>query len=129
MSRTLIAGNWKMNGLKAGISQIEAVAVAVGAGRDDVTALLCLPATLVALGSAAKGHSALRIGGETCHPNEKGAHTGDISAEMLADAGASHVIVGHSERRTDHAETDKVVKAKAEAEKLAALATASVFSS
>ncbi|MBU1289127.1 MAG: triose-phosphate isomerase [Alphaproteobacteria bacterium] len=115
MSRTLIAGNWKMNGLRDGLSQIEAVAVAVGAGKEGVTALLCLPATLVALGAAATGHSALRIGGETCHPNEKGAHTGDISAEMLADAGASHVIVGHSERRADHGETDSVVASQAKA--------------
>lgn len=104
-----------MNGLRAGLSQIEAVAVAVGAGKEGVTALLCLPATLVALGAAATGHSALRIGGETCHPNEKGAHTGDISAEMLADAGASHVIVGHSERRADHGETDSVVASQAKA--------------
>jgi len=113
MSRTLIAGNWKMNGLKASLSQVEAVAAAVGGGAADVTALLCLPATLVALGSARADGSALRIGGETCHHNVKGAHTGDISAEMLVDAGASHVIVGHSERRADHAETDAVVSAQA----------------
>ena len=115
MSRTLIAGNWKMNGLRESLSQVEAVAAAVGAGEASVTALLCLPATLVALGHAAAADSALRIGGETCHPNEKGAHTGDISAEMLKDAGASHVIVGHSERRADHGETDSVVAAQAAA--------------
>ena len=115
MSRTLIAGNWKMNGLRESLSQVEAVAAAVGAGEASVTALLCLPATLVALGRAAAGDSALRIGGETCHPNAKGAHTGDISAEMLKDAGASHVIVGHSERRADHGETDSVVAAQAAA--------------
>jgi len=115
MSRTLIAGNWKMNGLRESLSQVEAVAAAVGTGEASVTALLCLPATLVALGRTAAGDSALRIGGETCHPNAKGAHTGDISAEMLADAGASHVIVGHSERRADHGETDSVVAAQASA--------------
>jgi triosephosphate isomerase len=121
MSRTLIAGNWKMNGLKASLSQVEAVAAAVGGGDAEVTALLCLPATLVAHGSACAAGSALRIGGETCHQNAKGAHTGDISAEMLADAGASHVIVGHSERRADHAETDGVVSAQASAALAASL--------
>ena len=121
MSRTLIAGNWKMNGLRESLSQVEAVAAAVGAGEASVTALLCLPATLVALGRTAAGNSALRIGGETCHPNEKGAHTGDISAEMLKDAGACHVIVGHSERRADHGETDSVVAAQASAARRAGL--------
>lgn len=121
MSRALIAGNWKMNGLKASLSQVEAVAAAVGSGHGDVTALLCLPATLVAAGSESAGGTALRIGGETCHHNVKGAHTGDISAEMLADAGASHVIVGHSERRADHGESDAVVSAQASAALAASL--------
>ena len=77
--------------------------------------LVCPPATLVmAVADAVKG-SGLLVGGEDCHAKASGAHTGDVSAEMLRDAGASHVIVGHSERRTDHGETDAVVRAKAEA--------------
>ncbi|WP_035613526.1 triose-phosphate isomerase [Hyphomonas johnsonii] len=115
MSRTLIAGNWKMNGLRSGLAQVEAVQTAIGDGNQGVTALLCVPATLVYLASEAASGSALKIGGETCHPAEKGAHTGDISAEMLADAGASHVIVGHSERRADHGESDEIVAAQASA--------------
>jgi triosephosphate isomerase (TIM) len=121
MSRVLIAGNWKMNGLKASLSQVQAVAAAVGSGHADVTALLCLPATLVAAGRQSAGATALRIGGQTCHHNVKGAHTGDISAQMLADAGASHVIVGHSERRADHGERDALVSAQASAALAASL--------
>ena len=120
MARTrqpLIAGNWKMNGLKA-----DALALARGvaegvkrAGWRDREVLVCPPATLVmAVAEAVKGSGVL-VGGEDCHAKANGAHTGDISAEMLRDAGASHVIVGHSERRTDHGETDAVVRAKAEA--------------
>ncbi|MFN3400928.1 MAG: triose-phosphate isomerase, partial [Ferrovibrio sp.] len=78
-------------------------------------ALLCLPATLIALAAGVADGSGLQIGGETCHPKEKGAHTGDISAEMLKDAGAAYVITGHSERRTDHGETDARVSAQSEA--------------
>jgi triosephosphate isomerase len=115
--RPLIAGNWKMNGLKA-----DALALATGiadgvkqAGWNDREVLICPPATLVmAVAEAVKGSGVL-VGGEDCHAKASGAHTGDISAEMLRDAGASHVIVGHSERRTDHGETDAVVRAKAEA--------------
>ncbi|MEE2920628.1 triose-phosphate isomerase [Hyphomonas sp.] len=115
MTRTLIAGNWKMNGLKASLGEIRDAAAGVGQGKAGVEALLCVPATLLALAAEAVHGSALKIGGETCHPAESGAHTGDISAEMLADAGASHVIVGHSERRTDHGETNEIVAAQAEA--------------
>lgn len=115
--RPLIAGNWKMNGLRA-----DALALAKGvaegvrqAGRTDREVLVCPPATLLmAVAEAVKGSGVL-VGGEDCHAKASGAHTGDVSAEMLKDAGASHVIVGHSERRTDHAETDAVVRAKAEA--------------
>jgi triosephosphate isomerase len=115
--RPLIAGNWKMNGLKA-----DALALAKGvadgvkqAGWSDRELLICPPATLVmAVAEAVRGSGVL-VGGEDCHAKASGAHTGDISAEMLRDAGASHVIVGHSERRTDHGETDAVVRAKAEA--------------
>jgi triosephosphate isomerase len=120
MARTripLIAGNWKMNGLKAdGLALAQAVAAGVKqAGWTDREVLVCPPATLImAVAEATKG-SGLLIGGEDCHAKASGAHTGDISAEMLKDAGASHVIVGHSERRSDHAETDAVVRVKAEA--------------
>jgi len=113
----LIAGNWKMNGLRA---EALALAKAVGDGVKqaawkDREVLVCPPATLVmAVAEAVKG-SGLLVGGEDCHAKASGAHTGDISAEMLKDAGASHVIVGHSERRTDHGEGDEVVRAKAEA--------------
>jgi len=115
--RPLIAGNWKMNGLRA-----DALALARGvadgvrsAGWSDREVLVCPPATLlVAVAEAVKGSGVL-VGGQNCHANQNGAHTGDISAEMLRDAGASHVIVGHSERRTDCGETDAIVRAKAEA--------------
>ncbi|MFN3890528.1 MAG: triose-phosphate isomerase [Beijerinckiaceae bacterium] len=111
--RPLVAGNWKMNGLKSALGEIEAMA----AGYDDalqarIDLLVCPPATLTAAAAAAaKGRIA--IGGQDCHAKGSGAHTGDISAEMLADAGAAYVIVGHSERRADHAESDSAVKAKA----------------
>jgi triosephosphate isomerase len=120
MARTripLIAGNWKMNGLRAdALALAQAVATGVKQGGwKDREVLVCPPATLVmAVAEAVKG-SGLLVGGEDCHAKANGAHTGDISAEMLKDAGASHVIVGHSERRSDHAETDAVVRAKAEA--------------
>ena len=83
--------------------------------RSDVDGLICPPATLLAACVAAAGQGGLLIGGQDCHANVSGAHTGDVSAEMLADAGARYVIVGHSERRTDHGESDASVKAKAEA--------------
>ncbi len=113
----LIAGNWKMNGLRAdALALARAVAAGVKQGGwTDREVLVCPPATLVlAVADAVKG-SGLLVGGEDCHAKACGAHTGDISAEMLKDAGASHVIVGHSERRADHGETDAVVRAKAEA--------------
>ncbi len=115
----LIAGNWKMNGLKASIAELDALLAA--ALPPAARLLVCPPATLVA-GFARRAHgSRIAIGGQDCHWNPAGAHTGDISAEMLADAGASHVIVGHSERRTDHRETDAIVRAKAEAARRAGL--------
>ena len=109
----LIAGNWKMNGLKASLSELDALIAAPAPVGCDL--LICPPATLVAAFAARAAGTHVRIGGQDCHWQVSGAHTGDISAEMLADAGASHIIVGHSERRTDHAETDAVVKAKAQA--------------
>ncbi len=117
--RKLAAGNWKMNGLTAALSDVGALCAAHPAPRAEM--LLCPPATLLAqMAGAAKG-TALRLGGQDCHPNGSGAHTGDISAAMLADAGAAYVIVGHSERRTDHGETDAQVMAKANAARSAGL--------
>ena len=115
MPRTLIAGNWKMNGLMASLTEVEQVAAALSQADSGPEALLCLPATLIHAAVSKCSRSGLKIGGETCHFKEKGAHTGDISAEMLADAGASYVIVGHSERRADHAETSEMVSLQASA--------------
>ncbi|MBK5933842.1 triosephosphate isomerase [Rhodovulum imhoffii] len=113
MRRKLAAGNWKMNGTAASLAEVEALAKAHPTPAVDV--LLCPPATLIArMADRAEG-SAVAVGGQDCHANISGAHTGDISAEMLVDAGATHVILGHSERRTDHAETDAIVRAKTEA--------------
>jgi triosephosphate isomerase (TIM) len=112
--RPLIAGNWKMNGLKASWSEFEAML----AGSSEVSAkadlLVCPPATLLAA-FAAKATKAVAVGAQDCHTKASGAHTGDISAEMLADAGASAIIVGHSERRAEHGETDAIVHQKTEA--------------
>jgi triosephosphate isomerase len=112
--RPLIAGNWKMNGLKASAAEFEAMLAGAPklAARADL--LVCPPATLIA-GFAGKtqGSKAFAIGAQDCHPKPSGAHTGDLSAEMLADAGASAIIVGHSERRADHGETDLLVRQKA----------------
>jgi triosephosphate isomerase len=114
MMRHLIAGNWKMNGLTASLAEIEKVAELVAAEKPHADVLICPPATLIAKAAwAAKGRVAL--GGQDCHAEISGAFTGDISAEMLKDAGASSVIVGHSERRQYHAETDAMVGAKARA--------------
>jgi triosephosphate isomerase len=110
--RKLIAGNWKMNGLRASLG--EARAIAAGC-PDTLDALLCPPATLVGPMAQALAGTAVMVGGQDCHPKASGAHTGDISADMLVDAGATAVIVGHSERRQDHAETDQMVAAKAQA--------------
>jgi triosephosphate isomerase (TIM) len=119
MRRKLAAGNWKMNGTGASLAEIEALAKAHPAPRCDV--LICPPATLIAqMAWKAKG-SAIRVGGQDCHAKSSGAHTGDIAAAMLADAGASHVILGHSERRADHGETSADVQAKAGAAHAAGL--------
>ncbi|WP_281841569.1 triose-phosphate isomerase [Sinisalibacter aestuarii] len=111
MRRALAAGNWKMNGTSASLGEIEALKAAHTAPKVDI--LICPPATLLNRLSVAAAGSAIATGGEDCHAAENGAHTGDISAEMLVDAGASHVIVGHSERRADHHESDADVRAKA----------------
>src|SRR3981081_4824603 len=114
--RPLIAGNWKMNGLKA--SMVECEAMLAGASKVVAKAdlLVCPPATLIAaFAEKARGSKTLAVGAQDCHPEASGAHTGDLSAEMLADAGASAIIVGHSERRADHGESDVLVRQKAEA--------------
>ena len=113
--RPLVAGNWKMNGLSAALEEARRVRDRLGETgfAAGVDAMICPPATLVAaLAHEAKG-SRLLVGGQDCHSSVSGAHTGDISAEMLKDAGAAAVIVGHSERRADHGERDADVKAKA----------------
>ncbi|WP_347313189.1 triose-phosphate isomerase [Defluviimonas sp. SAOS-178_SWC] len=119
MRRKLAAGNWKMNGTTANLAEIEALAAAHPAPRCDV--LICPPATLVAQMAWKAGKGPVAVGGQDCHPEVSGAHTGDVSAAMLADAGARYVIVGHSERRADHGETDALVRAKAEAAHAAGL--------
>ncbi len=113
--RPLVAGNWKMNGLAASVAELDKIVAGAGglAGKTDL--MICPPATLVARFAAAARGTPVAIGGQDCHAQPSGAHTGDIAAEMLADAGASAVIVGHSERRTDHHETDAEVNAKAQA--------------
>lgn len=114
--KPLIAGNWKMNGLQAARVEIDAlIQKFAGAAPEDRDVLICPPATLVAAFAASYADEAIQIGAQDCHAEPSGAHTGDISAEMLADAGAGFIIVGHSERRADHGETDADVKAKAEA--------------
>lgn len=111
--RPLVAGNWKMNGLRNALPELEKIIA--GAASTDAELMVCPPFTLLKLfADAAKG-SAVAIGAQDCHAQPNGAFTGDISAEMLADCGARSVIVGHSERRTLHGETDEQVKAKAEA--------------
>ena len=111
--RKLAAGNWKMNGTTAALAEVKALLAAHPAPACEM--LLCPPATLIAQMAAAARGSVLRVGGQDCHARAAGAHTGDISAPMLVDAGASHVILGHSERRADHFESDAMVRAKAEA--------------
>ena len=112
--RPLIAGNWKMNGLTSSKSEFDAMVAGAGSVIAKADLLVCPPATLISA-FADKGSKSLAIGAQDCHPKPSGAHTGDLSAEMLADAGAGFVIVGHSERRADHGETDALVRQKAEA--------------
>ena len=117
MTRKLIAGNWKMNGLRHGGAALaeDLAARARSAGPLGWDLLVCPPAILLEPVGAALEGSAIALGGQDCHPARSGAHTGDISAEMLADAGCHFVIVGHSERRAGHGEDDALVRVKAEA--------------
>ena len=113
--RPLIAGNWKMNGLKASGGEFKAIVEGASSVSDRADLLICPPATLLlAFARMAEG-TAVALGAQDCHAKPSGAYTGDISAEMIADAGGQAVIVGHSERRTDHAESDRSVRAKASA--------------
>src|SRR5580704_11047675 len=110
--RPLVAGNWKMNGLGASTAQLDTIVAGAGKLPARVDVLVCPPFILVAAFATRARGSRVAIGGQDCHAKASGAHTGDIAAEMLADAGASAVIVGHSERRQDHRETDADVLAK-----------------
>jgi triosephosphate isomerase (TIM) len=114
--RPIIIGNWKMNGLKVAAKEIRALdKAAKAAGKLGCDMMICPPATLIStLSGAAKG-TKVAIGSQDCHSNASGAHTGDISAEMVKDLGGKGAIVGHSERRTDHGESDALVRAKANA--------------
>jgi triosephosphate isomerase len=113
--RPLVAGNWKMNGLKASTPELGKIMQGAGDLWSKVDLMICPPATLVMTLAVAALGSKIEIGGQDCHAEPSGAFTGDISAEMLADLGAKAIIVGHSERRTLHHETDAVVRAKAQA--------------
>lgn len=114
--RPLVAGNWKMNGTSTSLAELLRIGQGFMSGLDTETeALLCIPSTLLWRAHQILGPTPVGVGGQDCHAEDAGAHTGDISAAMLKDAGASHVIVGHSERRADHDESDADVRAKAEA--------------
>ena len=109
--KKLVAGNWKMNGTSGDLAEVTSISIAAETAGCDVA--LCLPATLIE--RAVRAAPGFALGGQDCHAADKGAHTGDISAAMLKDAGATLTIVGHSERREAHGETDADVRAKADA--------------
>ncbi len=112
----LVAGNWKMNGLLQSLEELEAVSQGYDKSmQGQLDILVCVPATLIREASQRLNATPVSIGGQDCHFNQNGAHTGDISGEMIADSGGSAVIVGHSERRTDHGESNGLVRKKAEA--------------
>lgn len=115
--RPLVAGNWKMNGLKASKREVAALGRRLASPRFTAKCdvMVCAPATLLMLLKSAARGTRVKIGAQDCHWEAAGAHTGDLSAEMLKDAGASAVIVGHSERRADHDESNATVRAKAQA--------------
>jgi len=114
--RKLIAGNWKMNGLRAdGVALTAELCALAGDAPPTCDILLCPPATLLHEIGAVLENSAIALGAQDCHALESGAHTGDISAMMLKEQGCAYAIVGHSERRADHGESDEMVRAKAAA--------------
>ena len=121
--RPFVAGNWKMNGLKASIAEAARMVdtLAGAAKRPDIDIVLCPPATMLAVLADELDGSMISVGGQDCHTAASGANTGDTAAEMLKDAGATAVIVGHSERGTDHGERDSDVRAKVEAARRAGL--------
>jgi triosephosphate isomerase (TIM) len=119
--KPLIAGNWKMNGLVGSLSEVEALAAALASEPCAAEVLICPPFTLIDRLAHRLAGSAIQLGGQDCHANPSGAHTGDTSAAMLQDLGTTYVIVGHSERRTDHRETNAMVAAKAQAAQQAGL--------
>lgn len=120
--RPLVAGNWKMNGLAASVGELEAIISGASARPPAADLMICPPATLIASFAKVVHGSRVAIGAQDCHAEPSGAFTGDLSAEMLKDAGATAIIVGHSERRTLHGETDAMVRAKARAANRAGLA-------
>lgn len=111
--RPLVAGNWKMNGLKSSIAELEKVMAAASGYTGKVDLMVCPPAPIVALFAERAKGSPVAVGAQDCHAEVSGAFTGDVAAEMYKDAGATAIIVGHSERRTYHKETDAEVRAKA----------------
>jgi triosephosphate isomerase len=113
--RPLIAGNWKMNGLKGSAAEFDAMLNGAAEMAAKADLLVCPPVTLVAAFADKARGKTVAVGAQDCHPKASGAHTGDIAAEMLADVGVSAIIVGHSERRADHGESDALVRQKAEA--------------
>jgi triosephosphate isomerase len=122
MIRPMVAGNWKMNGSRASLDELALMSTGfTPALRQKLDLMICPPATLVLAASQRAVGSGIAIGGQDCHANDAGAHTGDLSAGMLFDAGATAVIIGHSERRADHNESDATVRAKAEAARRNAL--------
>ena len=122
MIRPMVAGNWKMNGSRASLDELALMLTGfTPALRQKLDLMICPPATLVLAASQRAVGSGIAIGGQDCHANDAGAHTGDLSAGMLFDAGATAVIIGHSERRADHNESDATVRAKAEAARRNAL--------
>lgn len=121
MRRKLAAGNWKMNGTTGALQELTSLVTTHPAPSVDV--LICPPATLIGAAAQRIGDGAIGIGGQDCHVNTSGAHTGDVSAQMLQDVGARAVILGHSERRADHHETSEEVRAKARTAQAAGLMT------
>ncbi len=113
--KALVAGNWKMNGTRASLKEIRTLASKLKGAKPNCNVMICPPATLLGDAKAAAKGSKVKIGGQDCHMAQSGAHTGDISAQMLKNIGATAVIVGHSERRADHGESDNVVCQKAQA--------------
>ena len=114
MIKPLVAGNWKMNGVSKSVSEINGLKEKL-TNTPNCDVLICPPATLIMAFSHILKGTPVNLGGQTCHTNASGAHTGDISAEMLKNCGANYVITGHSERRMDHGELDRIVKAQTEA--------------